>query len=848
MEENELRKHTPMMQAYLKIKKDFPDKLVFYRMGDFYELFFEDAIEASRILGITLTKRGTSDDSPIPMAGVPFHAVDAYIHKAVNNNKSVVICEQVGEATPGKGLMERKVARIITPGTVIDNGVLQDKEIKILASIFVRGKNAEIAWMNFASGEIWCNRVGFHDVYSELMRINPVEVLLSDKQFSQTVIPDHIATSVVADWEFDFTLADNSLQKYFGSQYLHRFGLPANIPIAGVISSLLSYLKNTQCIEIHHIQNIKWYKGEDYLLLDSNTKRHLEILQSSVASIGGVNESTLWTALDRCSTSMGSRLLKDWLNYPIRDKEVLNSRFDRVSCLMEDNKPYKSWQGLANQWCDIERISTRLSLKTVKPRELSALRDTFRSMPKLISWGDTLPAHLRGFLVHAYPNEGIVKVLEKYLLEEPSVWIRDGLVIANGIDSELDSCRLMQKGHDEFLKDFETKEKIKTNIPNLKVEYNSAQGFYISISKSHSEKAPDHYKRRQTLKNAERYTTPELLEYEQKALSSKDRALSREKFLFEELLNKLQVYVPILQKQSKVLAEWDILNSFAQVSDERDYNRPQFKKYSSLKMVEGRHPVIEINRKNFVPNNLEVSSIHNLAIITGPNMGGKSTVMRQVALSVIMAHIGCFVPAKSFNIPEIDAIFTRIGANDDIGNGRSTFMVEMSETAYIVNNATDKSLILLDELGRGTATYDGLSLAWGIAEYLGVKTKALTFFATHYLEMTELEQQHNNVKNLHVSAIEQGNELVFTYLLQPGPASRSYGIHVAELAGIKPEIINSASEKLSQLEYLKSSKDEQSTVSNEFNNNLENLNLNDMTPMQAFIWLSNQKNKITSKK
>lgn len=841
--EESIKKHTPMLQAYLRVKKDYQDKLVFYRMGDFYELFFDDAIEASKLLGITLTRRGNSpDDEPIPMAGVPFHSVDSYIQRAVNNNKSVVICEQVGEATPGKGLMERKVSKIITPGTVIDSGVLPEKEVKILASVFVRGKNAEIAWINFASGEIWCNKVAVEQVYSEITKINAVEVLLSDKQFNQVVIPEQVATSLIPDWEFDFTLADNNLKNAFGGQYLHRFGLPSNVMIAGVISSLLSYLKSTQCIEIHHIQNIKWYKSNDYLLLDSNTKRHLELFTSSSASIGGVLESTLWGTLDKCSTSMGSRLLKDWLNYPIRNKEVLNSRFDRIECLMSDKKPYKSWQSFADKWCDIERISTRISLRSVKPRELAALRDTFRSMPKLVAWGETLPAFLRGFLMHAYPNEGIVKILEKYLLEEPSAWIRDGLVIADGIDSELDSCRLMQKGHDEFLKEFENREKINSNIPNLKVEYNSAQGFFISISKSHTDKAPIHYKRKQTLKNAERYTTPELLEYEQKALSAKDRALSREKFLFEELLNKLQSYIPILQKQSKVLAEWDILNSFSQISDERSYFRPQFNEHHQLKMVEGRHPVIEANKPNFVPNTLSLSPHDNLAIITGPNMGGKSTVMRQLALCVIMAHIGCFVPSKEFIIPEIDAIFTRIGANDDISNGRSTFMVEMSETAFIVNNATEQSLVLLDELGRGTATYDGLSLAWSIAEHLGVKTKAFVLFATHYLEMTELQNKFKNVKNLHVSAIDQGDGLVFTYLIKDGPASRSYGIHVAELAGLKPEILHNAQSKLDELEGDTQTSDK--PLTDKLSQDLKSLNLNEMTPFQAFVWLSEQQNKL----
>lgn len=845
--EEEIKKHTPMMQSYLKIKKDYKDKLVFYRLGDFYELFFQDAIDASKILGITLTRRGNNESGSIPMAGVPFHAVDGYIQKAVANNRSIVICEQVGEQIAGKGIMERKVSKIVTPGTVIDNGILADKDVKILACIYQKGKNTDISWINFASGDIWCNRVNNSNLYSELMRIQPAEIIVAENQINSFVIPEQVAVSLVADWEFEQTLAENTMKKLFGEQYIHRFGLPTNLATAPTISCMINYLKSTQCIEIHHIQNIKWYKSDEFLLLDSNTKKHLEIISSNFASPNTFSDNTLWNTLDKCSTSMGSRLLKDWLNYPIRNRDVLKSRLDRVEFLMSENAPYKSWEGFANDWCDIERIGTRISLKTVRPRELAALRDTFQSMPKLVAWGEKLPPYLQGFLTHAYPNEGILKILSKYLMIEPSAWVRDGGVIANGVDSELDSCRDMQKGHNEFLKDFEAAEKIKTGIANLKVEFNNAQGFYISITRMHSEKVPTHYKRKQTLKNAERFTTAELIEYEQKALSAKDRALSREKILYDELLNKLQSYVSVLQKQAKILSEWDILNAFARMADERKYSRPVFNDKNILEIKEGRHPVIEVSlKKVFVPNDIVMSQEENLALITGPNMGGKSTVMRQLALITIMAHMGSFVPAKYFNCPEIDAIYTRIGANDDISNGRSTFMVEMSESSYILNNATNKSLVLLDELGRGTATYDGLSLAWSIASYLGNNIKAYTLFATHYLEMTELPELYSNVKNYHVSAIDQGNSLVFTYLLEKGPASRSYGVHVAELAGVNPEVINNAKEKLQELEnaHHVQGSNVKSNKGISLEKELLSLDLNQLTPMQALVWINNKKQKL----
>lgn len=830
--EEQISKHTPMMQAYLRIKQHHPDKLVFYRMGDFYEMFFDDAVKSSQILGITLTKRGVSDGDPIAMSGIPFHALELYLNRAINKGCSVVICEQSPNLDPNaKGIMQRKVTRIITPGTVLDSGVLEEKETKYLASIYKRGNNVEISWVNFASGEIWCNQVDIQKCANELLKINPSEILVSEKQALFFNFPKDIPIKELADWEYDFVTANNNLCNLFGPQYLHRYGL-INENICCVISTILNYLKETQCGEIRHIQNIKWVKNEDYIQIDNNSKKHLELTSSH-------NKNTLWHMIDYCSTAMGSRTLKEWLNNPIKNKDLIKSRLDRIEYLKGEFCPYIGWKTIASDWCDLERITTKIALRTVRPRELTALRDTLRTMPKLSAWAEKMPAHLKGFFTHATPNDSINKLLEKYLLAEPSAWVRDGDVIADGVDHELDECRILQKGNSEFLRDFENAEKIRTNIPNLKVEYNSAQGFFISISKSHLEKIPANYKRKQTLKNAERFITEELKEYEEKALSAKERALSREKLLYEQLLDKLHPYVSILQKQAKILAEWDVLNALAEVAHTKNYSRPVFNDNNVIYMKDGRHPVIEMTQANFVPNTLTLDSLQNLAIITGPNMGGKSTVMRQLALLVVLAHIGSFVPATMFNVPDIDAIYTRIGANDDIANGRSTFMVEMSESAYILNNATSKSLVLLDELGRGTATYDGLSLAWSIAEHLGNKTKAYTLFATHYLEMTDLPQLYSNIKNYHVSAIDQGDSIIFTHLIEDGPASKSYGLHVAELAGIDNEVLFNAKIKLQYLEGQHTESKNQ-IASSDIEQKLLDFDISNTTPMQALEWINQQ--------
>ncbi len=823
------KQYTPMISAFLEIKEQHQNKLVFYRMGDFYELFFDDAIIASKVLGITLTKRGTSKgDEPIPMAGIPFHSVDTYLQKCLKSGYSVVVCEQIGE--PGKGLMERKVTKILTPGTVIESGILEHKENRYLASILKKGEYYDISWVNFSTGEIWFYKTTQNELNNIIQKINPSEIIISEKQahffnFKNTTI------TKINDGDYDFVLAKQNMINLFGEQYIYKFGIEDE-SIISTVYSLINYLRETQNTEITHIQNIRLFKTNEFIQLDHNTQKHLELTTSSNLS--------LWESLDCCSTNMGSRRLKEWICNPIRNYEILKSRLNRVEYLKNENKPYLSWHQIAKDWCDIERIATRISLKNVRPRELSSLRDTLRTMPKLVYWINSLPPEFRGFINHAIIDDSLLKLLEKFLLEEPSAWIRDGDVIANGIDQELDECRELQSGHSNFLKEYENKQKTLLNIPNLKVEYNSAQGFYISISNSHLEKIPNEYKRKQTLKNGERFITKELSEYEKLALSAKERGMAREKTLYSQLINKLQPYVNILLKQSKILSEWDILCSFAKIAYEQNYSKPQFNQNDEIIMIKGRHPIIEKIQKDFVPNDLYLNKKENLIILTGPNMGGKSTVMRQLALLTIMSHIGSFVPSQEFSICEIDSIFSRIGANDDIGAGRSTFMVEMTESAYILNNATSHSLILIDELGRGTATYDGLSLAWSISEYLGNKIKSYTIFATHYLEMTELPKLYSNIKNYHVSAVDQGDNIIFTHKIENGAANKSYGLHVAELAGINKEVLLNAKIKLKTLE-----KESPNVASDcQIKHEILNLDLLNMNPIEVMSWLAQKQKEL----
>lgn len=834
----EIESNTPMMQAYMEIKNNYPDMFVFYRMGDFYELFFDDAVNASKYLGITLTQRGKVNGKPIPMAGVPFHAVDNYIQKAITQNFSVVMCEQFVDDNPNnkKGLMKREVAKIITPGTAVETGFIDDKEIKYIASIYKRSNTLDIAWIDFASGELFANTIPFENSVDEILKINPKELLICEKQLEFFNLPKNILIKPMADWDYDITIADNNLKNLFGQQYLSLFSIP-NKNASSTISCLLNYISSIEKDKINHIQNIKWIKNQDYVQLNYSAIKTLELVDGN---------NSLLNSIDLCSTPMGSRLLKNWILNPIRDTEVLQSRFDRVNFLKNDY--FISWSEMANSWCDIERMATKIAQKSIRPKELSSLRQTLREMPKLKSWSDNLPQQLKGFLTNAFIKDNVLQILEKYLMQEPNTWLRDGDVISNGIDTELDDARKMQKGGLDFLKKLESEEKVKTSIPTLKVEYNSAQGFYISVSLSHVNKIPKEYIKKQELKNNFRYTTDELMKYEEKFLSSQIRALQREKILYFQMLDKLNPYISSLQKQAKTLAEWDVLCSFAKSAKLLNYCMPEFVNKETLIIEQGRHPVVEKVINDFVPIDLQINQDTNLIIITGPNMGGKSTAMRTCALLSIMAHIGSFVPAKKFETQNLDAIFTRIGAQDDLASGQSTFMIEMMETANILKNSTKSSLVLIDELGRGTSTFDGLSLAYSSAKHLAQKIKCKTIFATHYQEITDLENELDSVKNYHVSAtIDDNHNIIFEHLLKSGKAKKSYGIEVARLAGVDLDVISCAKNKLNSLEN-KNFINKENIVSNnnELNINLEikNIDFSNLTPMQAMNILYSLQQKL----
>lgn len=832
-----------MMQAYMDIKNQYPDFLVFYRMGDFYELFFEDAVNASKYLGITLTQRGKVDGKPIPMAGIPFHASDIYIQKAINNGISVVICEQFVDDNPEnkKGLMKREVAKIITPGTAVETGLIDDKEIKYIACVYKKQNNFDISWIDFASGEIFLNSIPLENINDEILKINPKEILISEKQLDFLNLPKEIIVKSLAQWEFDQTIAHSNLQSIFGPQYLNLYQIPNNNCIT-VLSALINYITSIEKEKINHIQNIRWIKNNDFIQINYSAQKTLELFNGN---------NSLFNCLDLCSTAMGSRTLKKWIQNPILDREILKSRLDRVDFLKNGNH-FISWDELAQNWCDIERSATKIAQRSIRPRELATLRDTLRQIPKLKSWAECIPPHLKGYFVNAFIKDNVLQIIEKYLSLEPSAWLRDGNVIASGIDPQLDEARNLQAGGLEFLKKLEFQEKNNTGIPTLKVEYNSAQGFFISISNSHTSKAPNHYKKKQELKNCFRYTTEELMEYEEKFLSSQTRALQREKILWTQMLDKLKPYISSLQKQAKTLAEWDVLSCFAKSAHLFNYNRPDFQQENvkEFQLIQARHPVVEKSLENFVPIDIHIDNNTNLIIITGPNMGGKSTAMRTVALLSIMAHIGSFVPAKQFHCPTIDSIFTRIGAQDDLSAGQSTFMVEMMEIASILKNSTDKSLVLIDELGRGTSTFDGLSLAWSSAKHLAQNICCKTLFATHYLEMTDLDKIVP-AKNYHVSATQdiQGN-IVFEHLLLEGKAKKSYGIEVAKLAGVDPQVISCASEKLETLE--QSSNISHPIQMNSLNNidcsTIKNIilkqDLGQTTPMQALNILYELQQKI----
>jgi DNA mismatch repair protein MutS len=786
-------KHTPVMQQYLALKREHPDKLVFYRMGDFYELFFEDAEKAARLLDITLTTRGASAGQPIKMAGVPYHAAEQYLARLIKLGESVAICEQYGDPN-GKGPMERRVARIVTPGTVTDSAFLDEKrDVLVLALQAAKGKLG-LAWLSLASGAFKVMEVASHELMSELERLRPAELLLPEDCDIAVLRDLPLPSRRLPVWQFDPQSSHQALTRHFGTRDLSGFGAEELKLAVGAAGALLEYVKATQGANPAHLMSLAVEDNRALIRMDAATRRNLELTET----IRGESAPTLFSLLDRCATTMGSRLLRHWLHHPLRHQADIVERLTAVRALLPR---HESLLSLLAEVADIERIGARIALRTARPRDLSGLRD---SLLKLSEVAPILPVDdsaLIAELANELPQAAaLIEVLQRAILPEPATFLRDGGVINHGFSPELDELRAIQTNCGEFLLQLEARERERSGIASLKVEFNRVHGFYIEVSKAQSDNVPDDYRRRQTLKNAERYITPELKQFEDKALSAQDRSLALEKQLYEALLDQLAASIGALKAVATAVATIDVLAAFAQAADQADYVEPSFVAEPVLEIRAGRHPVVESQVDSFIANDACLSAARKLLLITGPNMGGKSTFMRQTALITLMAHIGSFVPAERVVLGPIDRIFTRIGASDDLAGGRSTFMVEMTETANILNNATEESLVLMDEVGRGTSTFDGLALAWAIAKALIEKNRAYTLFATHYFELTRLASDYSNVANVHLSAVEHKDRIVFLHHVEEGPASQSYGLAVAQLAGVPGKVIREARRHLVALE------------------------------------------------
>ena len=790
--------HTPMMQQYLRIKSDHPNDIVFYRMGDFYELFFDDAKRASQILDITLTARGKANGNPIPMCGVPYHAAEGYLAKLVKQGISVAICEQIGDPETSKGPVERAVMRVLTPGTLTDEALLDDRSDSLLAAIDHRDNQFGVATLDMSSGRFQLLQLStIEELDNELQRLNPVEVLASEDLISIDVLDQRKGVRRRPPWEFEIDSAQRLLNQQFGTRDLSGFGcdhLPVGISAAGC---LLQYAKDTQRNALPHIRSISAENREDSVALDAASRRNLEL----DTNLTGGQENTLFDVLDNTATSMASRLLRRWLNRPLQHLPTLEARQQTIAALQHDYL-YESLNGHLKQVGDMERILTRVALRSARPRDLTRLLDSLAVLPQIANaLNGCAVEHLSELAIGAKPLPHLVELLASAIKENPPVIIRDGGVIADGYDQELDELRALNTNAGEFLLAMEEREKASTGISTLKVGYNRVHGYYIEISRGQSDKAPVEYIRRQTLKNAERFITPELKEFEDKALSAKSRSLSREKHLYEGLLETLNQDLQQLQLCASAIAELDVLATLAERAHSLDFCKPELQQQSGIDIRGGRHPVVEqVTSDPFVANDLIMNTQRKMLVITGPNMGGKSTYMRQAALIVLLAQIGSYVPAASAQIGLVDRIFTRIGSSDDLAGGRSTFMVEMTETANILHNASDRSLVLMDEVGRGTSTFDGLSLAWACAFHLAGKVKAFTLFATHYFELTALPDKVEGAVNVHLDATEYNDSIVFLHSVQDGSASQSYGIQVAKLAGIPTEVIQLARQELALLE------------------------------------------------
>ncbi|WP_313082400.1 DNA mismatch repair protein MutS [Atlantibacter sp.] len=790
--------HTPMMQQYLRLKSQHPEILLFYRMGDFYELFYDDAKRASQLLDISLTKRGASAGEPIPMAGVPHHAVENYLAKLVNLGESVAICEQIGDPATTKGPVERKVVRIVTPGTISDEALLQERQDNLLAALWQDSKGFGYATLDISSGRFRLSEPQDRETMAaELQRTNPAELLYAEDFAEMSLIEGRRGLRRRPLWEFEIDTARQQLNMQFGTRDLTGFGVenaPRGLCAAGC---LLQYVKDTQRTALPHIRSITMERQQDSIIMDAATRRNLEI----TLNLSGGVENTVASVLDGTVTPMGSRMLKRWLHMPVRNHQILRSRQQTIAALMDRTSDL---QPVLRQVGDLERILARLALRTARPRDLARMRHAFQQLPLLNELlGEIDSKYVQTLRQNMGEFSELRSLLERAIIDSPPVLIRDGGVIAPGYHEELDEWRALADGATDYLDRLEIREREKLGLDTLKVGFNAVHGYYIQVSRGQSHLVPMNYVRRQTLKNAERYIIPELKEYEDKVLTSKGKALSLEKQLYDQLFDMLLPHLAELQQSASTLAELDVLVNLAERALTLNYCCPTLSDKPGINIVEGRHPVVErVLNEPFIANPLTLSSQRKMLIITGPNMGGKSTYMRQTALIVLMAYIGSYVPATQAEIGPIDRIFTRVGAADDLASGRSTFMVEMTETANILHNATEYSLVLMDEIGRGTSTYDGLSLAWACAENLANRIKAFTLFATHYFELTTLPEKMEGVANVHLDAIEHGDTIAFMHSVQDGAASKSYGLAVAALAGVPKEVIKRARQKLRELENL----------------------------------------------
>ena len=855
MADTEHQQHTPMMQQYFAIKREHPSDLLFYRMGDFYELFYEDARTAAEVLDITLTARGKSGGEPIPMAGVPYHAAENYLARLVKQGFSVAIAEQIGDPATSKGPVERQVVRIVTPGTLSDESLLDASNDALLLALCSQESHHGLAWVDVSSGRFLVTEViGEEALQAEIERLSPAEVLIAEGSL-YAALSGRRGVRYQPPWTFEEAAARRALHSQFQTQDLKGFGCDGLTLALSAAGCLLEYLKDTQRGDLPHLQGMREEKLSDSVLLDAATRRNLEI----DCNLNGGEEHTLFAVIDSTVTAMGTRHLRRWLHRPINNEAELQRRHDAVSALIH-NYQFDSVRAALRPICDMERILTRVALGSARPRDLTRLADSLAALPALRLALPQDAEKLEDLHTDLGDYPDTVALLTRALVENPPVLIRDGGVIADGYDSELDELRNISKNAGDFLLEIEQREREATGLSSLKVGYNRVHGYYIEISKAQAASAPEAYVRRQTLKNAERFITPELKTFEDKALSSKSRALAREKHLYDMLVTTIGEDLVSLQGTAVALCDLDVLASFAERAQALDLVRPEFTEEPVLDIEAGRHPVVEqVSDTPFIANGTRLDRHRRMLLITGPNMGGKSTYMRQNALIALLAHVGSFVPAARAKLSTLDRIFTRIGSSDDLASGRSTFMVEMTETANILHNATPKSLVLMDEVGRGTSTFDGLSLAWAAAIALATRVRAFTLFATHYFELTALPQQFDTMANVHLDATEHEDHVIFMHNIQDGPANRSFGLQVAKLAGIPTDVLDQAKQKLAELEAGQASTPTTSVANtappaqNDLFNRIDShpaltalsdASIDDMSPRDALEFLYDLKNKL----